>query len=111
MTFRKDCPGDNRGDENMKSDASNDTKTTALKEYSQLMRFIAGASQNRFEAERLGDHCLHTTVSDLQKRYAIRFCRVREKVPTRFGRPVSVCRYWLDDENREKARIAVRYAP
>lgn len=86
----------------------NDSKTAHHKEYGQLLRFIDGVSMNRFEAERLGDHCLHTTVSDLQRRYGIRFCRKRERVPTRFGKPVTVCRYWLDGDTRAKLAYLLR---
>lgn len=90
------------GAQEKKSNAANASESKRGKEHAQLLRFIDGDSQNRFEAERLGDHCLHTTVSDLQRGYGIRFCRRRERVPTRFGKPVTVCRYWLDLETRAK---------
>ena len=50
---------------------------------------------NRFEAERLGDHCLNSTVAELRADG----CAIRsqwEVVPTRFNpRGVRVLRYWL----------------
>ena len=52
----------------------------------------AGNSLNRFEAERLGDHCLHSTIATLRgKGYS--FHDEWEWVPTRFGREVHVKRY------------------
>lgn len=73
-----------------------------------LALFAAGHSLNRFQAERHGDHCLPTTISDLQKRYGIEFQRQQEKVPTRFGRPTRATRYWLEGEHLEKARRIIR---
>ena len=35
-----------------------------------------------FEAERIGDHCLHSTISDLANGYGLAFKRTPEKVPT-----------------------------
>ena len=49
-------------------------------------------SLNRFEAERIGDHCLNSTVSVLTAK-GIVIGRVWERVPTRFGNKVTVCRY------------------
>lgn len=96
------------GAQEKKSTAKNANDSKLGKEYAQLLRFVGGESQNRFDAERLGDHCLHTTVSDLQRGYGIRFCRKRERVPTRFGKPVTVCRYWLDVETRVKLADLLR---
>ena len=51
-------------------------------------------SLNRFEAERYGDHCLHSTVATLRGLgYAI--FDEWETVDTRFGRTVRVKRYRL----------------
>lgn len=96
------------GAQETNSSAKNANESKRGKEHAQLLRFIGGDSQNRFEAERLGDHCLHTTVSDLQRGYGIRFCRKRERVPTRFGKPVTVCRYWLDMDTRAKLAYLLR---
>ena len=50
---------------------------------------------NRFEAERLGDHVLPSTIASLRaKGYAI--TAKPERVPTRFGGTVRVMRYWLE---------------
>ncbi|MEQ9002332.1 MAG: hypothetical protein RIE74_02085, partial [Pseudomonadales bacterium] len=49
-------------------------------------------SLNRFEAERIGDHALNSTISILRaKGYPI--VSQAEKVATRFGRKVRVLRY------------------
>ena len=50
-----------------------------------LSTFAAGARLHRFDAEHLGDHCLHTSVSDLQLKHGIRFEREWVKVQNRFG--------------------------
>lgn len=52
----------------------------------------AGRSLNRFEAERIGDHCLHSTISQLRAEGVV-ILDHWEEVPTRFGRPVRVKRY------------------
>lgn len=66
-----------------------------------LDAFMTGASFNRFEAESLlHDHCLHSTISDIQKKYDIRFERVLEKVPGYMGSKTFCTRYWLSLETR-----------
>lgn len=59
-----------------------------------ILEALRRGSLNRFEAERLGDHCLNTTVSELRKEgHNIVACQ--EMVPTRFGREARVKRYHL----------------
>jgi len=49
---------------------------------------------NRFEAERLGDHTLNSTIADLRNR-GVRILSCWEIVPTKFNqRGVRVMRYW-----------------
>lgn len=74
------------------------------KELSMLKRFAEGAKLHRFQAEPLGDHCLHTTVSDLQINCGIKFSRHRVSVRNRFGGRTSVCEYWLEGDDLSKAR-------
>ena len=57
-----------------------------------LAIFRSGNSLNRFEAERFGDHCLHSTVATLRSKGYL-FHDVWEWVPTRFGKEVHVKRY------------------
>jgi hypothetical protein len=54
--------------------------------------FKTGKTLNRFDAEHLGDHCLHSTISTLRKK-GIKFLDTWEKVPTRFGMTARVKRY------------------
>lgn len=49
-------------------------------------------SLNRFEAERYGDHCLHSTISTLRGLGYI-YADQWETVPTRFGKDARVKRY------------------
>jgi len=58
-----------------------------------ILAALRDHSLNRFEAERIGDHCLHSTVAVLRgKGYLIR--DDWETVPTRFG-ITKVKRYFL----------------
>lgn len=58
---------------------------------------------NRFEAERIGDHCLHTTISTLTNDYGLTFIRAWEQVPNRFGGKTRVMRYSLPPFERFRA--------
>jgi hypothetical protein len=64
---------------------------------------LRNGSLNRFEAERIGDHCLHSTVSTLAHKCGLEFDRAWESVPTRFGVAVRVKRYWLAAPSLEAA--------
>lgn len=59
-----------------------------------ILEALRRGSLNRFEAERLGDHCLNTTVSELRKE-GHNIVAYQEMVPTRFGREARVNRYHL----------------
>ena len=76
---------------------------------SMLKRFASGERLHRFQAERVGDHCLPTSVADLQSRHGIEFSRKRVKVPNRFGSETSVCEYWLEDDHLQRARKIVGF--
>lgn len=60
-----------------------------------LGHFSEGGSLNRFEAERLGDHCLNSTISILANVHKLTFARTVETVPNRFGGVTTVIRYQL----------------
>ncbi|TLS78023.1 hypothetical protein FE236_02090 [Mariprofundus erugo] len=61
-------------------------------------------SWNRFEAERLlHDHCLPSTVSEIQHDYGITVARKLETVPGYQGASTRVCRYWLEPSEKAKA--------
>lgn len=87
--------------------AKNSTKQRPGKLTSMLIHFAMGERLHRFEAERIGDHCLHTTVSGLQTKYGIEFNREFTKVPNRFGSQTSVKKYWLEGDQLLKAREIV----
>lgn len=59
------------------------------------------AGLNRFEAERIGDHCLNSTVADIRKTYGDMLIQEWETVPTRYcSKGVRVLRYWLIGGNK-----------
>jgi len=81
------------------------SKATPLKWQRVLAALETGASFNRFEAERiLHDHCLHSTVSTIQK-MGVTIMRRMETVRGYHGMATSVCRYWLAPESRARALI------
>ena len=47
-----------------------------------LGHFSEGGSLNRFEAERLGDHCLNSTVSILANVHQLTFAKTLRRPPT-----------------------------
>lgn len=64
-----------------------------------LAALLDGKSYNRFEAERwLHDHCLNSTVSDLQIACGIKISREFEIVTGFNGKPTKCCRYWIEPE-------------
>jgi hypothetical protein len=72
-----------------------------------LAHLLTGASLNRFEAERLGDHCLNSTVSALANRYGLAIQRKTERVPNNWGAPCHVNRYSLPRSQYERAAIVL----
>jgi len=89
------------------NDKQNRSPLKDTKEKTILKHFIKGLSLNRFEAERLGDHCLHSTISHFINDCGMPFHKKREKVKTRFGK-TCVIRYWLDDLGMEKAKAHLK---
>lgn len=74
-----------------------------------LSHFLTGATLNRFEAEKLGDHCLNSTISELANRYGLRFMRHPERVPNRWGKPCRVIRYGLQESEHGAANRVLGY--
>jgi hypothetical protein len=76
-----------------------------------LIYLVTGRSLNRFEAERIvNDHCLHSSISGLERDSALVFDRRFETVPCLRGTAeVRVKRYWLraEPENIRRARAAL----
>ncbi len=50
----------------------------------------------RFDAERIGEHCLNTTVSVITSKDRVIVNRRETKRPTRFGKPTDCKEYWLE---------------
>jgi hypothetical protein len=59
--------------------------------------------RHRFDAEKWGDHALHSTVSTLTRNHGIEIAREWREVPTRFGKPCRVRAYWVDELSRAHA--------
>lgn len=59
----------------------------------------AGQRMNMFDAERMGDHVLRTTVAALERRGA-HISRKTVVCPTRWGSGAHVCEYWVEPEDR-----------
>lgn len=74
-----------------------------------LAAFARGENLNRFQAERLGDHCLHSTVSRIEA-LGIAVDREWITVPGYENHATRVRRYWLTNENKELARILLGWA-
>lgn len=92
------------------AEAANDGKYWPSKQARVLRALMGPRGLNRFEAERLGDHALNSTVSSLGTRYWLAIRRTYERVPTRFGTLVRVKRYWLADCCRPRAeRLLARW--
>ncbi len=70
------------------------------KETTILAILMSGRSLNRFEAEPIGDHCLHSTIATLRSKGYL-FRDEWESVPTRFGKTVRVKRYFYMRLTRE----------
>ncbi len=77
-----------------------DTKIAAV-----LAELVRGARLTRFDAERVcHDHTLPSTVSEIQH-LGIRVERETVTVPGYGGKPTRCARYWLTDEEKEKAAV------
>lgn len=86
------------------TEASPNHNATPTKE-EDVLRALTHDSLNRFEAERIGDHCLPTTVSQLQKK-GIVILSEWEKVQSRGARgETNVKRYWVAPEPKNLARV------
>ena len=93
------------------SHVDNTTSSTgkAPTKISRVLAFmLQDHSLNRFEAERLGDHCLHSTISRLSNTYGLNFTRQPERVPNHWGQPCMVTRYSLPAGERKRARNVLK---
>lgn len=72
-----------------------------------LTHLMMVGSLNRFEAERIGDHCLHSTISKLANDYGLLFARIDEKVANGWGTPCDVTRYSLPESEHRRATLSL----
>ena len=72
-----------------------------------LKHLLTGASLNRFEAERIGDHCLNSTIAVLSNKYSLMLKRQPERVPNGWGDPCIAIRYSLPESQRQAANIVM----
>jgi hypothetical protein len=84
------------------------TKPVKLTKTKRVLLALMNRSYNRFEASRqLSDWCLHSTVATIQSKGII-VNRRFETVPGYEGIPTSVCRYWIDKDQHERAEKFLR---
>ncbi|PTU75603.1 hypothetical protein DBO86_25535 [Pseudomonas indoloxydans] len=72
-----------------------------------LAHLLSGTSINRFEAERIGDHCLPSTIAVLANTHCLTFQRQQERVPNNWGAPCTVTRYSLPESEHRRARLVL----
>ena len=77
---------------NTKSVTKNDT----------IMSELVERPLNRFEAEKIGDHCLPSTISGLSTQHGLEFPRRWVKVPNRFGGETLCKEYTTSDDDKLK---------
>ena len=75
---------------------------TGSKEFTIIQHLLLGNSLHRFEAEALGDHCLHSTISIIARKYNLVIPRKWVKVSTRFNITTQVKSYWFSTEDKIK---------
>ena len=63
-----------------------------------ILNALVEGSLTRFDAERLGDHCLPSTISALSNQHGLEFPRRWIKVPNRFGGETLCKEYTTSDE-------------
>ena len=77
-----------------------DTKTFTVIKY-----FATGGTLHRFQAERIGDHVLPSTMFVINRDYGLSFNSEWVDVPTNFAKPVRVKKYWLEGDSLNMARL------
>lgn len=80
------------------------------RKWHRILKVLAeGATLTRFDAEQLGDHCLHSTVAALEHR-GVEIHRQQVVVPGRFG-VVHCKRYRLAPLSMDRARELLAVKP
>jgi len=65
-----------------------------------ILNALVEGSLTRFDAERLGDHCLPSTISALSNQHGLEFPRRWIKVPNRFCGETLCKEYTTSDEDK-----------
>ena len=65
-----------------------------------ILNALVEGSLTRFDAERLGDHCLPSTISALSNQHGLEFPRRWIKVPNRCGGETLCKEYTTSDEDK-----------
>ena len=107
MTRQKKGQPKKASPEKSQADITTSTGKAPTKISRILGHLLQGSSLNRFEAERLGDHCLHSTISSLANGYGLNFSRLMESVPNNWGLPCLVTRYSLPMSERKRGRYVL----
>lgn len=97
-------PGNEKAPDCSSSSEAGKAKNLNPKRIKKIDRVEAALKQpaglNRFEAERIGEHALNSTVAVIRERYGNRLVQEWETVPTRYCETgVRVYRYWLVGDN------------
>jgi hypothetical protein len=94
--------------EEKRSQSHGESSTEAPSKIARILaHLLTGASINRFEAERIGDHCLPSTIAVLANHYGLTIERKQERVPNRWGAPCTVTRYSLPPSQHKRARAVL----
>jgi len=81
-----------------------------LLKWQTTLKHLLRGPRHRFNAERWGDHALHSTVSSIQREHGLVLLRQWCEVPTRFGTNCRVKQYWVDELSRSQAmRLVTRH--
>lgn len=104
MTEQKKGQPTKASPEESQTDTTTGTGKAPTKISRVLGHLLQERSLNRFEAERLGDHCLHSTISSLANGYGLNFNRLMERVPNHWGLPCLVTRYSLPASEHKRGR-------
>ncbi|MGH8434540.1 MAG: hypothetical protein ACRERX_08645 [Pseudomonas sp.] len=69
-----------------------------------LEQLINTKPRQRFETERIGDHCLHITIGSPAHDCGLVFKRSAERAPNHWGKPCDVTRHSLPHSKYRRAR-------
>lgn len=92
--------------------ASHDITITTKQQRMKVVLICAshcGWKLTRFDAERFGDHCFNSTISEISRDVPV--SRNATKRPTRYGKDTPCKEYWLEPDNAIKAEknLSIRH--